>query len=57
MSNADDGGDVAFNFQSKALSITAPAVWNSLVSRYEKVPHHHHFQGTTSDTYIHEVNL
>jgi len=30
MSNADDGGDVAFNFQSKALSITAPAVWNSL---------------------------
>jgi len=39
------------NFQSKAFSITAPAVWNSLspLSSYEKMRHHHQFLHTTWD--------
>ena len=37
------------NFQSKAFSITAPVVWNSLSPVTRKFHYHHHFQGTSEN--------
>jgi len=37
------------NFQSKAFSIMAPAVWNSLSSVTKKFRYRHHFQGISEN--------